>query len=50
MFDEIIIVKPPVQLLNEDRLGYLPGDLFDKMTPYLRGVLSALKKIFKKDM
>lgn len=50
MFDEIVIVKPPVQLLNEDRLGYLPGDLFDKMTPYLRGILSALKKIFKQDM
>ena len=50
MYDEIIVVKPPVQLLNEDRLGYLPGDLFDKMTPYLRGILSALKKIFKHDM
>ena len=28
----------------------MPGDLFDKMTPYLRGILSALKKICKEDM
>lgn len=46
-YNEIVIVKPPVQITGKDRLGFMPGDLFDKMVAYLRGVISALKYMYK---
>lgn len=43
--NQIIICRPVVQAAEED-LGYLPGTLKDKASPYLRPMLDAFKKFW----
>ncbi len=42
LYQQIIITRPMIHLEDEDRMGYLPGDEMQKMTPWLRPVLRAL--------
>ena len=40
-YRKIIIVRPAIQACNED-LGYLPGDISEKMHPYMGPILDAM--------
>tara|TARA_R110000796_G_scaffold11198_7_gene37414 strand:- start:10186 stop:10938 length:753 start_codon:yes stop_codon:yes gene_type:complete len=46
-FNKIIIVKPAVEA--EENLGFLPGDLKEKMAPYLASSLDIVDKILGKE-
>jgi PhoH-like ATPase len=41
MYQQIIITRPMIHLEDEDRMGFLPGDEIEKMTPWLRPILRA---------
>ena len=45
--EKIIITRPVVEA--GERLGFLPGDLKDKVDPYLTPLYDALDKMLKKD-
>lgn len=47
-YDHIIIVRPAVTACNE-KLGYLPGSLEDKMEPFTMPVLYSLSKVVGKE-
>lgn len=40
-YRQIIVTRPMVHLEDEDRMGFLPGDEKDKMSPWLRPVIQA---------
>lgn len=42
-YDRIIVTKPAVEVGRE--MGFLPGDLDDKMAPYMRNILDLAKKL-----
>jgi PhoH-like ATPase len=44
-FEQIIIVRPTVHLSDDDNLGYLPGDINDKMLPWLLSIKQNLNVI-----
>ena len=44
----IILTRPAVEA--GERLGYLPGDLFEKINPYLRPLYDALYEMMESDM
>jgi PhoH-like ATPase len=47
-FDQILLARPIVALSNRD-LGYLPGDAFEKINPYMQPLfdnLSVIKHVF----
>lgn len=43
LFDKILYVKPIVGMLNDNGLGYLPGELNEKVLPLLAPVLDNLE-------
>ena len=45
--EKIIITRPVVEA--GERLGFLPGDLKDKVDPYLTPLYDALDKMLLKD-
>ena len=47
-FDKLIIINPTVDVGNEDRLGYLPGELSAKIQQYNESTFTILDKIIGK--
>ena len=47
MVDKIILVRPVVE--TGETLGYLPGDILEKVDPYFRPLYDALDEIFTRD-
>lgn len=45
-FDKIIVVRPAIEACNE-KLGYLPGDINDKMRPLIQPVVDSLRFFIK---
>jgi PhoH-like ATPase len=43
IYNQIIISRPAVPLENKDTMGFLPGDIKDKMDPWLKPIWSNLK-------
>lgn len=43
LYQRIIVTRPMVPLEDEDRMGFLPGDEKQKMLPWLRPVMEALR-------
>ena len=48
-YDKIIIINPTVDVGNEDKLGYLPGELDKKIQQYNESTFTILDKIIGKD-
>ena len=48
LFDKLIIINPTVDVGNEDRLGYLPGELSAKIQQYNESTFTILDKIIGK--
>ncbi|WP_373214932.1 PhoH family protein [Ruminococcus sp. 5_1_39BFAA] len=46
--EKIIMSRPAIEA-GEERLGFLPGDLAQKVDPYLRPLYDALNDVFGKD-
>lgn len=46
VYDQILVASPTVTVSNES-IGYLPGDIDDKVGPYLGGIMDNLKSIFQ---
>ena len=46
VYDQILVASPTVTVSNE-RIGYLPGDIDEKVGPYLGGIMDNLKAIFR---
>ena len=46
IYDQILVATPMVTVSNES-MGYLPGDIDEKVGPYLGGVMDNLKAIFR---
>jgi len=46
LYDQILVASPTVTVSNES-IGYLPGDIDDKVGPYLGGIMDNLKAIFR---
>lgn len=44
-YKKVYIIKPTVDVGNEDKLGYLPGQLDEKMNEYFESCIYILKKI-----
>jgi len=44
-FNQIIVVRPTVHLSDDDNLGYLPGDIDNKMSPWLLSIKQNLSVI-----
>lgn len=42
LYHQIIIARPMIHLEDEDRMGFLPGDEHEKMSPWLRPIKQAL--------
>lgn len=47
-FDKLIIINPTVDVGNEDKLGYLPGELSAKIQQYNESTFTILDKIIGK--
>ena len=45
-FKKIILTRPAVEA--GENLGFLPGDLYDKLSPYMRPLYDSLNDIFEK--
>lgn len=45
LYREIIITRPMIHLEDEDRMGFLPGDIDTKMSPWIKPILQALNFI-----
>lgn len=41
-FHNIIVIRPMIHLEDEDRMGFLPGNEAEKMSPWLRPITQAL--------
>ena len=48
-YDKIIIINPTVDVGNEDKLGYLPGELQQKIQQYNESTFTILNKIIGKN-
>ena len=48
-YDKLIIINPTVDVGNEDKLGYLPGELDKKIQQYNESTFTILDKIVGKD-
>ena len=48
-YDKLIIINPTVDVGNEDKLGYLPGELEKKIQQYNESTFTILDKIVGKD-
>jgi phosphate starvation-inducible PhoH-like protein len=48
-FNKLIIINPTVDVGNEDKLGYLPGELDKKIQQYNESTFTILDKIVGKD-
>lgn len=51
-YRQILVTRPMVHLEDRDNMGYLPGDIKDKMAPWLRPIwqnLSVLKELEPKN-
>ena len=46
LYDQILVASPTVTVSNE-RIGFLPGDIDEKVGPYLGGIMDNLKAIFR---
>lgn len=46
LYDQILVASPTVTVSNES-IGYLPGDIDEKVGPYLGGIRDNLKAIFR---
>ena len=46
LYDQILVASPTVTVSNEC-IGYLPGDIDEKVGPYLGGIMDNLKAIFR---
>jgi PhoH-like ATPase len=44
-FRNIVITRPMVSLENNDRMGFLPGDINDKMGPWLKPIYRTVSQI-----
>ena len=44
-YRQILITRPMVHLEDEDRIGFLPGPLQEKMSPWLRPIWRALNQL-----
>ena len=44
-YKQILITRPMIHLEDEDRMGFLPGDIDDKMKPWLRPIWRVLKEL-----
>lgn len=44
-FRNILITRPMVHLEDEDRMGFLPGSVEDKMSPWLRPIYRTISQI-----
>lgn len=49
MFRNILVTRPMVHLEDEDRMGFLPGDINQKMDPWLRPIFRSLSFISQLD-
>lgn len=45
MFRNILVTRPMIHLEDEDRMGFLPGDINQKMDPWLRPIFRSLSFI-----
>ena len=48
-YDKLIIINPTVDVGNEDKLGFLPGELSSKIQQYNESTFTILDKIIGKD-
>ena len=48
-YDKLIIINPSVDVGNEDKLGYLPGELDKKIQQYNESTFTILDKIVGRD-
>ncbi len=46
LYDQILVATPTVTVSGEN-IGYLPGDIEDKVGPYLGGIMDNLKAFFR---
>ena len=46
LYDQILVATPIVTVSNE-KIGFLPGDIDEKVGPYLGGIMDNLKSIFR---
>lgn len=49
IYDGITIIKSPIHLLGKDRTGFLPGDEIDKISVFLKGIISSLSYLVRDD-
>lgn len=47
VYDQIFVASPTVTVSNEE-IGFLPGNIDEKVGPYLGGIMDNLKQIFKR--
>lgn len=45
---EKILISVPVQTIGDEQIGFLPGDIDEKMAPYIGGVVDNLNQLLKK--
>lgn len=48
-YRNILVTRPMIPLEDEDRLGFLPGDINDKMSPWLKPIWRSLSFIGHQD-
>lgn len=46
LYDQILVATPIVTV-SDEKIGYLPGDVDEKVGPYLGGIMDNLKAIFR---
>ena len=44
-YRQILITRPMIHLEDEDRMGFLPGDINEKMSPWLRPIWKTLNEL-----
>jgi PhoH-like ATPase len=47
LYNSITVIKSPIHLLGKDRTGFLPGDEIDKISTFLKGIISSLAFLVK---
>ncbi len=47
-YDKVYVTRPPASINRDMKLGYLPGDLNDKLGDWLGGIISNLKFLLEK--
>ncbi len=45
-FNKILLVVKPMHISSKDRIGYLPGDLSNKLNPYVQAVVDNLNVLY----